>query len=40
MKTAVRLVGVFLLGTASAFAGTQHQHEHAGPSHAGEQLGV
>jgi len=40
MKTAVRLVGVFLLGTASAFAGTQHQHEHAGPSHGGEQLGV
>jgi tetratricopeptide (TPR) repeat protein len=40
MKTAVRLVGVFLLGTVPALAGMQHQHEHAGASHAGEQLGV
>jgi hypothetical protein len=40
MERVVRLVGVFLLGAAPAIAGTQHQHEQAGPSHAGEQLGV
>jgi hypothetical protein len=40
MSTAVRLLGVFLLGTAPALVGTEHQHEHAGPSHAGEQLGI